>query len=758
MNSTKTLSAEKRYSNQPFFRFTLKNNWQHFALYFIIMLLAVVLPCVMMLNEYVTEQRNTRYLADILATCGGTGILTSIVIAVFSGMSAVSYVNSKQMVGCYHSFPIRREGMFLIETSVRAIYYLISHLFCSAMVMAIVNLNGPITSELNIAYLKMTLSSVLIYFFLYAIVLFAGGLTGTAPVRFIMTLVILYFPIAFSAVLVLNASVGITDLSADYYLSENVLRVLCSTYRIGEAINNITGSSTPEVFYNIFWCIPEFIVYYVGAFLLHKYRKSESSGTTIIWKPVFFITKYVVVIFTAALLGIIVFGTGWMFGNEPSNLWMIFGLIFGAVLSSMLVNAILYRSSKAIFKNLRGLAVVIALAAVVMVILPMDAFGMNEKIYDASATKSLEIDGIVFEDAEDIETLVQLLRDNNLTTDEDTNNPKNVYLWNSDPEQRQKLGQEFGFLIAENSEEAQPPEGEYRDYYYFGYSRENSLEVIQKPKFGIPLAKSVYVNMNGNLWDTIARSDEMIAERNKLSQVDIYTVYGFEIQLGAFREYINFINEESSMSYGSYAVVETQKADISKLYTRTEILAVRDLLADLIPKLQYDPNKRDTGVIVGSLMISMNDDTEYYTTTYPIYADDLDILNTTCQMLNTLYKKSVDYTPYPEFNSADEYFDYCIEHYIRSVAIIDSETGEIRSMPTEIFRDLVNDMPFFMENSYYRASGHLRVYDSRYWLSLSFGDPTDDELMPEGVNTYTHYIRSDTLTDTDLAGYFARSK
>ena len=141
MNSTKTISDKNkgRYSAGPFFGFTLKNNWQHFALYLILMLLITVLPCVMMINEHLKEATpyyDWRTVSDsAFMTCGLLGVGASVAVAIFSGMSAASYGNSKQMVGCYHSFPLRREWMFAVETSVRALYYLFGG-FDSAVVVA----------------------------------------------------------------------------------------------------------------------------------------------------------------------------------------------------------------------------------------------------------------------------------------------------------------------------------------------------------------------------------------------------------------------------------------------------------------------------------------------------------------------------------------------------------------------------------------------------------------------------------------------
>lgn len=760
MNSTKTLSADSRYSNKPFFSFTLKNNWQHFALYFIIMLLAIVLPCVMMLNEF-TERTNLQNAAgDAIVACGILGVLASLAVALFSGMSAVSYINSKQTVGCYHSFPIRREGLFVIETSVRAIYYLVSYLPCALIAWAMINISLPVTAAFNVVYLKHILAAILCYLLLYSIILFAGGLTGTAPVRLIMTLLILYLPLALYGLLIVNAYIGIPRLSTEYYLSENVLRVICSTYRVGEAVAMIDSSRYPERFVNILWCIPEAAVYYAGALFLHKYRKSESSGTTIIWKPVFTFTKYIT-IFTAALLGIAIFGSD-LFGISNGNaMWIIFGLVFGLVISSMIVNAILYRSSKAIFKGLRGLAAVTVLAVIVMVILPMDALGLNEKIYDADNTQSLEIREIVYDDADDIETLISLMREEGISHEaEYYDDYEYVYFWNET--NSEELIDNFGYTIYNSAEEAEKAVDDYtKENYDFSYDSSSYIDIVQKPKFGIPLAKRVYVEKNGELWDTIARSEEYTEAENQITMVDVNDIYGIEIQFADFSEYIDLysdIYEEEKV-----VVREAASTKASNSYgAQYDTALIRDILAEILPHCLYDAEKRDTGVIVGNIGINVASNSasaeivRYTSITYPIYADNLDVLNGVCRMIDEVYSNVVGYEPYPEFTSEADYIDYFVENSIKAVAIIDSETGEIRSMPLDSFRETADSITVLRDRGYYDVENYIRVHDSRYWIVGSFNGGVLAE--EEYTSTRTLHYRTDSITDAELADLFEKSK
>ncbi len=763
MNSTKTLSDKNRFSNMPFFKFTLKNNWQHFALYLIIMLLVIILPCVMMINERLERIDTITYwdnvLSNVTVSTGILGVVASLVVAVFSGMSAASYVNSKQQVGCYHSFALRREGLFLVETSVRAIYYLVAYLPCTIAAWIFININLPMTAYYNIVYLKHILAAILCYLLLYSVVLFAGGLTGTAPVRLIMTALILYLPLALYALLLVCASIGIPQLSEDYYLSDTVLRVICSTYRIGEAVGRIDSNIYPEHFAYILWAIPEIAVYYGGALLLHKYRKSESSGTTIIWKPIFVITKYIT-IFTAALLGIAIFGSGAFIGVERNPAWTIFGLIFGLVISSMVVNAILYRSSKAIFKGLRGLAAVSAAAVVIMLILPLDVFDLDSKVYDASNTKVLSINGVEFDKNSDLDTLISLLRNEKISNKElkpaDYTENRSVYFWN-DTGSREELIEEFQYTIYSNptdAENAWNTEDNYlKERYDFHYESGSYIKIIQKPKFGIPLAKRIYVDMNGEFWDTLARSAEYTAYQNEITQIQPDELFSVSIQFGGFSEYLDLFGYSmtaENVIVREYSIpIAPTKNSTSSTGSQYAPQAIFDILVEILPYCSYDPANRDNGVIIGNL----NLDTTAINRTIPVYADNIEVLNGVCRMLNLIYENDKSYVPYPEFIDAEDYFDHYVNTYLKAVAVVDSETGEIREMPLEQFREIVPAMAFLRERGYSNVDEHLRVYDSRYWIVASFENPFANS-KEEYHNTRTLYLRKNSVTDEVLADYF----
>jgi hypothetical protein len=355
----------------------------------------------------------------------------------------------------------------------------------------------------------------------------------------------------------------------------------------------------------------------------------------------------------------------------------------------------------------------------------------------------------------DLDTLISLLRNEKISeegfTPTDYDEQQYVYLWN-DTGSREELIEEFYYTIFSGKEEAENAwnsEDNYlKEHYDFHYDSCSYIDIIQKPKIGIPLAKRVYINMNGEFWDTAARSAEYKTHQDELTHLAAEDLSGVYIQFSGFSEHIN-LNDYSPQVVirETHAVpVPVTTSSTGSSYNREEI---RKILEEILPYYcTYDPANRDSGVIIGNLELSG----QYYKT-IPIYTDNLEVVNGICRILNIVYGNDKSYVPYPEFSTVEDFYDYYAETCIRAISIIDSETGEIRQMSPEQFRDLIPSMAYLRERGYSNVDEYLRIYDSRYWINVSFENPyaLGEE---EYHNTRTLYLREGAVTDEILAEIF----
>ena len=74
-------------------------------------------------------------------------------------------------------------------------------------------------------------------------------------------------------------------------------------------------------------------------------------------------------------------------------------------------------------------------------------------------------------------------------------------------------------------------------------------------------------------------------------------------------------------------------------------------------------------------------------------------------------------------------------------------------MSPEQFRELIPSMAYLRERGYSNVDEYLRIYDSRYWINVSFENPyaLGEE---EYHNTRTLYLREGAVTDEILAEIF----
>lgn len=717
MNSAKSLSAEKKYSAHAFLKFTFKRNWHQFVLYIIIMLFIMAIPCGMeirngdlgALGELDTEQQINE-IGRIYTGLEQTGIIMSLCLAVISGMSALSYVNSKKSIGCYHSFPIKRESIFASESVSRGIYYLVSVTLGYSITYIMLSAASEHANVFAGEYLRYFIYSIAAYLLLYSVMLFAAGLTGTAPMKLIMTLVILFLPLVLFFLLVLSLYFADPGLNADYYMGIDIIKYFSPVTFFVDIICN-------KPFWHIVYVFLLSAVFLFGAVILHKYRKSELSGTTVIWKPVFGIVKYSTV-FAAALFGIVVFGSG-LFFDEFDKMTMIFGAAAGLVLGFIVVNAVMYRSARAIFKGLHGLILLALAVLLFMLAAPFNVFGIFGHPYSAKATKSLifDVEGTVveFTDEKEIEKILESLDNEEICL------PEIAWEYSKD----EKIN---SFMVEESDEKyskdfvLSDSDGEY-SFETQTTTANIYLTMLQKPKFGIPYSKYVTVDTNGEAWNSIVNSSE-------------------------YKESLSFDDTIDPSEYTdmyAYIYFGGEKINIDKREDNGE------KIMKILSNCDYKGEYRDSCSLEGVVYIGNRNPFLRYI--YPIYSADLNMINCIVevaheygelQFLEGGYSSSEGYRR----DIADE-IDYSL--------LINTETLEAKKIDNDTLCEISSDLDTF-GNTLLRGEGYMKKYfirssDSKY-LIVSALKKSDEETEKNAATESDH-----TYVETELSDrYFNASE
>lgn len=410
MSLPKTLSDKFPKNALSYFRFYLVANWQQFILYVIIGFLALVLPTILDISEV---QRHGTYLGqgrDVAQAITIVFVVVSCVLGIFSGMAANSYVNSKQATNCFHSIPMRRESLFVTEGAARFLYYIVSSSAMYSISMSLLLLTYGVWENGFTMIWNFWLIGVLSYLIVFTLFQLASALTATAGFRFCMAGIIAFLPIALYALVLGCVSTSMASINTEYYLETPALRWLCPAYLIIYVTFGLESGQISHHALQILSLLLPSVIYYAAAILIHRKRKSEMAANSVVWNKIKVIVKYLVV-FTAGICGALLMYSG--FGGGFS--WMVFGTVCGLVLSFILMNVLINRSTKSMFKGLPGLGITTLVTGVFLLVFMFDVFGINNFMYSAGNIREIRMnfqyyeEEIVLTEREDIEKILPAL-------------------------------------------------------------------------------------------------------------------------------------------------------------------------------------------------------------------------------------------------------------------------------------------------------------------------------------------------------------
>jgi len=587
--SSPARSLDKPKNSAAFLRFGLKQNWQQLVFYGIVMLLACVLPAVIGVNDELAYLSHHDALSraenggELLRSIAAIFAIVSCFIGVFSGMSATGYVNSRKAIHCYHSLPLTRDTLYLEGSLIQWIYYLVAGFSAMLIAFCCIVFQLGVTAPLLGDSILLIMAGIASYLMVFSLFQLAGSLTGTAVFRVVMAGLIAFLPVVVYFVFYGAAAIGIGSLIMEKYVDVEHIRWICPAYSAAYTIicifepHGYTGTllrfPTEGALhaYGILFLLATAAVYFLLGLFFHRSRRSELSESSVIWPRLQRIVKYPVV-FVCGAGGGILFRL--LFGTDST--WMVFGVICGLLLSFMLMNVLIGRSIKVMFKGLTGLGITALAVTVFMVILPCDVFGLNRFMYEPNQVKSVTVvygnTEVSLRDPEDVAAVMPYIR----AVVQDTSS--DIYPYDGYREAEDLTFYIDAAKVLNRSEEEAAADlmevypdryvgdnrfvwtsgadwwgdaekatdrvysavySEETGEYLYGYTGDYSftsehLEISVYPKVGIPIHRYIRfmeTSENAAILDTVLASEEYIQQYRDLAELEIEEVHSCKVHL-----------------------------------------------------------------------------------------------------------------------------------------------------------------------------------------------------------------------------------
>lgn len=400
-----------------------------------------------------------------------------------------------------------------------------------------------------------------------------------------------------------------------------------------------------------------------------------------------------------------------MGGGSGGSSWILFGCLCGLLLSFLLMNVLISRNTKSMFKGVRGLAATAAVVAVFLAVFLYDVFDFDSFMYETDKVQSVTIQWnsmtLELTDKDDIAAVMPYIQ--NLTRDTNTeavNHYSNDTAFYIDPDK--VIGQEkdeaLSLLrtlypdrqITENEDLYYWMGGDDQQKYYEDsstgevttravysdspYGSDHSytryrIEVSVYPKHGLPIHRWMRVNEVSPDAAIFGKLKGMTEYQNQY--LDLATV---KIKEDVHDVTIEFLDENIWMLLGSS---ETDEPEAAVAYYQK----VEDLLH---AAGQFDTSMANTPVI-GTLQIGYSD----HYSTYPLYAGMTNFWDAWLTFWDEMpsflakyhvtaesffangmeeYYTMLQYTNYTLYESGDTILDWMADLY-QGVYVIEADTG-----------------------------------------------------------------------------------
>ncbi len=405
--TSRSLTSADKSCNFKFFVSTLKGAWTQGVIYFIITFLlgpVLLLIAANAYNETIYRSKNIPALVDAISGIYFLFYLLSGCIAVMCAIFMFNYLNSRVNVNFYHSLPFGRTRMFFTNYLTGITVFTVAFGLNYLIAISIPAFTGMGFFECLPVISSIFGNSLLYFLLFYSMTVMIGMLTGFAPVQWLMTVIAVAILPAIKVGTVLLKSFWSTGVWTDYYLSfRQFMYITPAAY----LFTNAKFSLATKLLFILFT-----LVFTVAAIIIYHYRKSERSGNSFVFNRFASVIKYVIM-FPATIGCALIFGAI----GDGELFWLLFGGVIGSLLAWMVMNSIINKTTRAMFRGVKGFLI---FTAVMLAYVCGIVFGTDyvfENLITANTTRSItlqiggngELGQFEFKEKENREAIVSIL-------------------------------------------------------------------------------------------------------------------------------------------------------------------------------------------------------------------------------------------------------------------------------------------------------------------------------------------------------------
>ena len=520
-SQSSSIEKSRRAAIMPLLRNTLKQKWTTGLLIAIIMFFVFPLPLLMYYSNnqteiYVSSPRLRDFPLEWLNTMRFIFVPLLSVLAVVMSCVMLRYLHKKVSVDFYHSLPVKRHRLLANQLISGYVIMLVPTLVMLTAAMLVFTANRAMSAELIVFVLKMLGEAIVYSLVFYGLASLVGVVTGVTAVHLILTGVAIFIVPAVYGLCIGFGEIFIENMWTGWYIRESVLERLSPAMRF--CVNTDQLSVVETIVFLLFAAL-----LFAATFLVYRRYKSERAGNSVIFPVLGEVIKYAV-IFPMTLAGGLLF-----YLMMDSSFWTVFGMVCGGLLTSMLANTILQKSSKAMFRGWKGLCVYAGVVAVGLIVISANLFGINTNIPEVGLLSRAEV-----------------IFDNNTTAftfseDETLEAVRTLYVKGKDP-YRDRVIYDYEHSYAEETSvypiESNITTEEFYDHQFISANYQYlNMYIVFYPKFGVPIAKEFSINgINSfeaelrTLLDSGEFSEqylEMVEDIDIDSYLDVSTVYDY---------------------------------------------------------------------------------------------------------------------------------------------------------------------------------------------------------------------------------------